>query len=870
MQLRRTLLAFFLLSFFSTSYAQTLTDVWINEIHYDNSGSDQGEFIEIVVHANISDLSSINVNLYNGNNGTVYSSFSGNEFAQGDSEGSVTFYYLDLPSNGIQNGSPDGLSLDISGQLIQFLSYEGTLTASDGPAQGETSVDIGVEQTGASIGSSVSLTGEGSGYDEFSWINTESNSKGSVNFEQSILATESEIDEPTLNVIVEGALVDSGATITFEKTLTGNTSEILVELRNTGNDTLRINEIVSPTAPFFVSELQDSALAFNEKATLIVSFLPQNEGVFSSEGGLEIQSNAGVFKASLSGEAVEAGGIIPISTARDLPQGATVTLTGWVTVAEEFEGPVYFQDETGGIAWFNFGLMRDDQDGFTLDVQRGDSIVITGELGSFNDLIQIVGDDVQYEFFPDGSREIEPLPVTVSALNSGSYEGQLVSMNVDIDHEGVFQSSEYDITDATGSGVLYINDDTEIVGATAPEGETTIVGVVGIFSGTYQLLPRDLEDIDAEAIEIPGEDISKDETFEIVTWNIEWFGSSGNGPEDDEIQLMNVIEVIDSIDADVFALQEIANQTMFNRLIDSLETYEGVLAGFSQSQKTAYLYKTSTINVLSSGLLSSGQDSYDWANGRLPFILQFEASFDGEVREIFAYNIHAKALGDQEDYMRRRDASISLKNYLDQNQETSNVIVIGDYNDELEASSVGGQESPYKNFVDDEEYTVLTQSLEERGFTSYSSFSMIDHITISSELTDEYFGGTERVENPSYIGSYLSQTSDHYPVWVRFQWGMITSNEEQNTTVKGIRLDQNYPNPFNPSTTISYTLDATTNVTLEVFDMMGRKVSTLVQGRQTAGEQTINFDASALASGVYVYRLLAGGQVLTKKMILLK
>ena len=677
--------------------------------------------------------------------------------------------------------------------------------------------------------------------------------------------------EPGLLVTIEEEVVDSGSTVTFETTLTGNTSNKVVELKNIGSDTLRISEIVPSISPFSISALQDSALGFNETTTVMVSFSPETEGLYTYENGLEIQSNAGTFKVNLTGEAVDAGGIIPISTARGLQLGETVTLTGWVTVADEFEGPVYFQDETGGIAWFNFGLMRDAQNGFTLDVQRGDSIVITGELGEFNDLVQIVGDNVQYEFFPEANRDIEPLPITVSALNSGNYEGQLVSMNVTVNHTGAFQSNEYDITDGTGTGVLYINDDTEIIGATAPIGETTIVGVVGIFSGTYQLLPRDLEDIDAEAIEIPGEDISKDETLDVVTWNIEWFGSGSNGPEDDEIQLNNVITVIDSIDADLFALQEISNPTMFARLVDSLDAYEGIIASFSQTQKTAYLYKSSTINVLNSGLLTLGQVSYDWANGRFPLELNFQATFDQEVREIKAYNIHAKALGEQEDYVRRRDASITLKNYLDQNEAESNVIVIGDYNDEMLISSVGGQDSPYKNFVDDSEYTVLTKSLEERGFTSYSSFSMIDHITITSELMDEYFEGTERVENPSYIGSYLSQTSDHYPVWVRFKWGIITSNEdEQLSQVTRIQLDQNYPNPFNPTTTISYSLDNTTNVTLEVFDLMGRKVSTLVQGKQSAGEQTINFDASALASGVYLYRLVAGGQILTKKMVLLK
>ncbi|HCT51713.1 MAG TPA: glycoside hydrolase, partial [Balneola sp.] len=82
---------------------------------------------------------------------------------------------------------------------------------------------------------------------------------------------------------------------------------------------------------------------------------------------------------------------------------------------------------------------------------------------------------------------------------------------------------------------------------------------------------------------------------------------------------------------------------------------------------------------------------------------------------------------------------------------------------------------------------------------------------------------------------------------------------------------QNYPNPFNPSTTISYTLDSSTNVSLSVYDITGRKVATLVNGRQTAGAQEVRFDASSLASGVYIYRLeTATGASLTKKMVLIK
>ena len=325
------------------------------------------------------------------------------------------------------------------------------------------------------------------------------------------------------------------------------------------------------------------------------------------------------------------------------------------------------------------------------------------------------------------------------------------------------------------------------------------------------------------------------------------------------------------MDADIYALQEIANTSLFNDLDTDLTEYSGIIANYSQSQKTAYLFKNSTISVKDSGLITSGMTQSDWANGRYPLMLNFEATINGEVQEFYAYNIHAKAFGEASDYAQRLNASSQLKTYLDANRASDNVIVLGDFNDEILESTNEGSESPYKNFDDDIEYTIVTKKLEEKGYTSYSRFSMIDHIVFSSELEDEYFEGTERIENPFYIGSFLSQTSDHFPVWVRFQWGTPTSNElDRNEIVSKLRLDQNYPNPFNPSTTISYSLTSNSNVRLEVFDLMGRKVATLINERQQAGEQTVQFDASNLASGIYIYRLDTGSQLLTKKMILLK
>ena len=83
-------------------------------------------------------------------------------------------------------------------------------------------------------------------------------------------------------------------------------------------------------------------------------------------------------------------------------------------------------------------------------------------------------------------------------------------------------------------------------------------------------------------------------------------------------------------------------------------------------------------------------------------------------------------------------------------------------------------------------------------------------------------------------------------------------------------LSQNYPNPFNPTTIISYSLPKSGNVTLEVFNLLGEKVATLVNEFEEAGSYKKTFNADMLSSGVYIYKLSAGSFVETRKMILLK
>lgn len=85
-----------------------------------------------------------------------------------------------------------------------------------------------------------------------------------------------------------------------------------------------------------------------------------------------------------------------------------------------------------------------------------------------------------------------------------------------------------------------------------------------------------------------------------------------------------------------------------------------------------------------------------------------------------------------------------------------------------------------------------------------------------------------------------------------------------------VGLNQNYPNPFNPATVISYQLPVSSEVRLEVYDLVGRKVASLVDGHVDAGMHSVNFDASNLSSGVYIYRLKTGNHILSKKLTIIK
>jgi hypothetical protein len=127
------------------------------------------------------------------------------------------------------------------------------------------------------------------------------------------------------------------------------------------------------------------------------------------------------------------------------------------------------------------------------------------------------------------------------------------------------------------------------------------------------------------------------------------------------------------------------------------------------------------------------------------------------------------------------------------------------------------------------------------------------------------------------IGDVVAGTfeSDSYALLTGFLGSsglLITSSEEPELGVpNNFELSQNYPNPFNPSTNINYSLPKMAKVKLEIYNSIGVLVSVLVDEEQSAGRHAIAFNASQISSGMYFYRLIANGNIIqTKKMILIK
>jgi endonuclease/exonuclease/phosphatase family metal-dependent hydrolase len=269
--------------------------------------------------------------------------------------------------------------------------------------------------------------------------------------------------------------------------------------------------------------------------------------------------------------------------------------------------------------------------------------------------------------------------------------------------------------------------------------------------------------------------------FKFTTWNTEWLSCSQYGPTDENLQVNNVVSVIKAINPDVLALQEVGTSDMYTT-IDTLVRRLGAAWGGAMvysskdncGQNQGIIYKKSKIELVSASFITNGGSSYDWSSGRYPVLYTVNLLAGGTSIPVSFINIHAKAMGDESSYLRRKNASIGLKALLDgSGYNTKRVVVLGDLNDYLvgtQCSSCIPFESPYKNFMDDtQNYKCLTNTLYDPNYNS----PVIDNIIITNELVEDYKVNSTRRETLATqgIANYNNTTSDHVPVSATFTIG---------------------------------------------------------------------------------------------------
>ncbi|CAH8293345.1 endonuclease I [Mariniflexile fucanivorans] len=838
--------------------------VFINEIHYDNTGADSEEGVEIVGPAG-TNLSGWSIVPYNGNGGTTYSitSLTGTIPDQMNGYGTIA-----VTISGLQNGSPDGIALvDNNGTVIQFLSYEGSFTATNGPAANMVSTDIGItEESSAALGTSLQLIGKGSVYTDFTWAALD-NTFGDINTDQKFgdLVFVNEIH-------YDNAGADVGEAIEIAGWSGTDLTDWSIELYNGSGGALYGTIPLTGTIPdqmngygtmfFSYNGIQNGSpdgLALVDATGKVIQFLSY-EGAFTATSGSAsgmLSTDIGISESSsaLEGSSLQLIGtgtvyddftwdtatntfgainvgqvfgdveiameVISIADARASVEGTLVKITGVLTVSDQFAGSAYIQDDTAGIAIFD--ELVHGHGNFII----GDSITVTGTRSAFNDQIQISAvTNVENNGLPNIPIE----PVTITLADMGNHPAELVKiLNPAFPKPGdiLFGNSNYVLTDASGNGELRIDNDVEdIVGLGQPQSCDEIVGVVGRFYETYQLLPRMTSDMACAGAYIPlgsSVTVSKDKTFDVVAWNIEWFGDETNAPtagnlDSDAIQKESVKTVLQQLDADVYTVEEVSDDVLFAQMVSEMPGYSYVLSEAvsypndetGTQQKVGFIYNTNTVSVVSTkALLSSmhpyyngGDDSFlsdypvsdktrFYASGRLPFMMTADVTLDGVTKQFNMVALHARANGStdsQERYdMRKYDVEV-LKDTLDAQYPNANLIILGDFNDDVDftvADNVSTTVSTFDKYVvDPTNYTIVTSALSAGDYRSYVfRENMIDHIMVSNEVAPIYINQSVSVGYEFYNASYTSTTSDHFPVSARFLLKELTLNEITATNV---------------------------------------------------------------------------------------
>ncbi|MBL7110502.1 MAG: endonuclease/exonuclease/phosphatase family protein [Bacteroidales bacterium] len=358
-------------------------------------------------------------------------------------------------------------------------------------------------------------------------------------------------------------------------------------------------------------------------------------------------------------------------------------------------------------------------------------------------------------------------------------------------------------------------------------------------------------------------------TFDVVTWNIEWFPKNGQATAD------SVEKIIRALDVEILALQEIEDTFLFNKMINNLDGYDwfydpGYHGGL------AYVYKPDIVEVLD--FYEIYTDEIYWRPlPRAPLVL--EINFRGK-KYIFINN-HFKCCGDGflnlnddgDEEKRRLDASLHIKYYIDTYFPDDRVILLGDLNDLITDIP---EHNVFQSFIDDTENYLMADMAIAEGSQSVWSYpgwpSHIDHIIITNELFEAFGRDSSDIRTIGiedyYSGGfreYDANVTDHRPLALKLQTSSSELNDENNLILQDIL--NIYPNPSRDKIQITFN-PVPQNGAIEIYNLGGQLMERLQVG---TGQSSCSCNTEKLSKGIYIVKLTSGLELIAiEKLVIIK
>jgi len=270
----------------------------------------------------------------------------------------------------------------------------------------------------------------------------------------------------------------------------------------------------------------------------------------------------------------------------------------------------------------------------------------------------------------------------------------------------------------------------------------------------------------------------RSDTLDVMSWNVEWFGSSEDGPRDEVLQQKNVARVLKATSPDLIGLTEVVSEDAFVALMAKLPTHRGLLVTetsvvggrasyYSGEQKVALVYHQRF--TVESARVVVTEASYAFG-GRPPMEVKLRFEEDGRRRTLIVLVAHFKAMANYDGWQRRTESALALKTFMDAEYAGRWVLLIGDLNDDIDRSTYRASATPFAPFLADTSYRFTTAALTEANISTTLTFrSTIDHHLAQNGLIERFVDGSAKViDTRALIPDAASTTSDHLPVLTRY------------------------------------------------------------------------------------------------------